>query len=88
VVAIGLAVTPMLYFTLHHYRIEAGMMVTASHNPPQFNGFKLACGTATLHGSQLRAPLVRADRRDDRTGGGNNKPDLQPKHRTPGAFSG
>ncbi|MCD6550244.1 phosphomannomutase/phosphoglucomutase [bacterium] len=41
VVNIGLATTPMLYFAVAHYRLSGGIEVSASHNPPQYNGFKL-----------------------------------------------
>jgi phosphomannomutase / phosphoglucomutase len=51
---IGLAITPLLYFALHHLRIDGGVMVTASHNPPEFNGLKLACGPGTLFGDQIQ----------------------------------
>jgi phosphomannomutase/phosphoglucomutase len=54
VITIGLAITPMLYFALHHFQVEGGMMVTASHNPPEFNGFKLAHGPGTLYGAQIQ----------------------------------
>ncbi len=54
VAAIGLVITPMLYFALRHLGVEGGMMVTASHNPPEFNGFKLAHGQGTLHGAQIQ----------------------------------
>ncbi len=54
VATIGLAITPMLYFALLHLRVEGGMMVTASHNPPEFNGFKLAHGPGTLYGPQIQ----------------------------------
>jgi phosphomannomutase/phosphoglucomutase len=54
VVKIGLAVTPMLYFALRHFKIDGGVMVTASHNPPEFNGFKLAHGPGTLYGAQIQ----------------------------------
>ncbi|RLI05303.1 phosphomannomutase [Candidatus Bathyarchaeota archaeon] len=40
-VKIGLVPTPVLYFSSIHYGKKAGIMVTASHNPPQYNGFKL-----------------------------------------------
>lgn len=52
--AIGLALTPMLYFAQRHFGAEAGIMVTASHNPPEFNGFKLAYGPGTLYGAQIQ----------------------------------
>jgi phosphomannomutase/phosphoglucomutase len=54
VAAIGLAVTPMVYFALVHLRLSGGVMVTASHNPPEFNGFKLAYGPGTLFGPQIQ----------------------------------
>lgn len=54
VVALGLVLTPMLYFALHRLPVEGGVMVTASHNPPEFNGFKLAHGPGTLYGPQIQ----------------------------------
>jgi phosphomannomutase / phosphoglucomutase len=53
-IGIGLAITPMLYFALHHFEVPGGVMVTASHNPPEFNGFKLCLGPGTLYGSQIQ----------------------------------
>ena len=54
VIRIGLAVTPMLYFALHHFRVDGGVMITASHNPPEFNGFKLCYGPGTLYGPEIQ----------------------------------
>lgn len=54
VVGVGLALTPMLYFAIHHFELRGGMMVTASHNPPEFNGFKLGLGPGTLYGDQIQ----------------------------------
>ena len=54
VTTIGLVITPMLYFALYHLQIDGGMMVTASHNPAEFNGFKLAHGRGTLYGPQIQ----------------------------------
>jgi phosphomannomutase / phosphoglucomutase len=54
VMTIGLAITPMLYFALRHFQVNGGIMVTASHNPPEFNGFKLALGPGTLYGAQIQ----------------------------------
>jgi len=53
VTAIGLCLTPMMYFAMPYVGADAGVMVTASHNPPLFNGFKLAHGAGTLHGEQV-----------------------------------
>ncbi len=41
VVDIGLATTPMLYFAVAHHHYDGGVMITASHNPGQYNGFKM-----------------------------------------------
>lgn len=40
-VNIGMVPTPLLYFSVAHYRAPGGIMVTASHNPPEYNGLKL-----------------------------------------------
>ncbi|RKY00010.1 phosphomannomutase [Candidatus Poribacteria bacterium] len=53
VVGIGETITPILYFSRVHYGIEGGVMVTASHNPPQYNGFKLCWGHGTLFGDDI-----------------------------------
>jgi len=44
VVDIRLTATPIVYFASIHYGVKGGVMVTASHNPPQYNGFKLCRG--------------------------------------------
>lgn len=53
VVRIGLGPTPMLYFTARHLKLDAGMMITGSHNPPDYNGFKMMIGKAPFFGSQI-----------------------------------
>ena len=55
VLDIGLVVTPIFYFAGLHYGIRGGVMITASHNPPEFNGFKVALGPGTLYGDQIQA---------------------------------
>ncbi len=54
VVDIGICPTPVLYFSIHHLNLEGGAMVTASHNPPEYNGFKLLTGTDSIHGQGLQ----------------------------------
>ena len=51
---IGVATTPMLYWSLYHYGLNGGIMITGSHNPPEFNGLKLAVGKTTLYGKQIK----------------------------------
>jgi phosphomannomutase len=41
VIDIGIATTPMFYFAAKHFRTDGGAMITASHNPPEYNGFKI-----------------------------------------------
>lgn len=51
---LGLVTTPMFYFARVHLGIDGGVMITASHNPPEYNGFKLAHGFGTLYGEQIQ----------------------------------
>lgn len=53
VVDLGEVTTPVFYFARVHYGIEPGIMVTASHNPGEENGFKLALGRGTLVGQEI-----------------------------------
>ncbi len=54
VVDIGTVVTPAFYFACIHYDGDGGVMVTASHNPPEFNGLKLVHGSGTLYGEAIQ----------------------------------
>ena len=51
---IGLCATPMLYFSIRHLHIGGGVMITGSHNPPEFNGFKICVGHNTIYGAQIQ----------------------------------
>jgi phosphomannomutase/phosphoglucomutase len=54
VVDIGLCPTPALYFSLYHLKPDAGIMITGSHNPAEFNGFKLCIGKETIFGEEIQ----------------------------------
>ena len=54
VVDIGVVPTPVLYWSLHHLDVIGGIQITGSHNPPEYNGFKLCFGTESLHGHDLQ----------------------------------
>lgn len=54
VIDIGLCATPMLYFAIRHFQTDGGVMVTGSHNPPDFNGFKICIGPDTIFGQQIQ----------------------------------
>jgi len=51
---LGLCPTPVLYFSLFHLKPGAGVMITGSHNPAEFNGFKLCIGKDTIYGEDIQ----------------------------------
>lgn len=55
VVDVGVVPTPLLYWSLHHVGVVGGIQITGSHNPPEYNGFKLSVGAASLHGDEIQA---------------------------------
>lgn len=59
VARIGLGPTPRLAFAVRELGLDGGVMVTASHNPPDENGFKLLLGRERLHGAALKALVAR-----------------------------
>jgi len=54
VVDIGVCPTPLQYFSLFHLDLDGGIMITGSHNPPEYNGFKLSAGKGTIHGRAIQ----------------------------------
>ena len=56
---IGVCPTPLLYFSLFHLDVDGGIQVTASHNPSEYNGFKLCMGKDTLYGQQIQKVLAK-----------------------------
>jgi phosphomannomutase/phosphoglucomutase len=63
---IGVCPTPLLYFSLFHLDVDGGVQVTASHNPSEYNGFKLCTGKETLYGQKIQDIRHRMERRDFR----------------------
>ncbi len=57
VVDIGVCPTPVFYFSIPHFKREGGVMVTASHNPPEYNGFKLCINLDSIHGQEIQKIL-------------------------------
>ncbi|MGB9713135.1 MAG: phosphomannomutase/phosphoglucomutase [Dissulfurimicrobium sp.] len=53
VIDVGQCPTPLLYFAIFHLKTDGGIQVTGSHNPPEFNGFKMCLGTSTLYGRRI-----------------------------------
>jgi phosphomannomutase/phosphoglucomutase len=54
VVDLGVVPTPVFYFSLFTLDVDGGIMVTGSHNPPEYNGFKIALGKSTIFGEQIK----------------------------------
>jgi phosphomannomutase/phosphoglucomutase len=54
IVDLGIIPTPLLYFTIYYKKMEAGVIITGSHNPPEYNGFKMMVGEETLYGEAIQ----------------------------------
>jgi phosphomannomutase/phosphoglucomutase len=54
IIDIGLCATPMLYFSIQYFHADGGVMITGSHNPPDFNGFKVCVGPDTIYGNDIQ----------------------------------
>ena len=52
---IGFCPTPVVYYALHTLPVDAGIMITASHNEKEYNGFKICCGKELLNEHELCA---------------------------------
>ncbi len=54
IIDIGVCPTPLLYFAIRHYSADGGIQITGSHNPPEYNGFKICVGHSTIHGDEIK----------------------------------
>ncbi len=73
VIDIGMAPTPVLYFATHHLNTGTGVMVTGSHNPPDYNGLKLMIGGDALFGDDITQLYERLQTNDLVSGSGNKR---------------
>lgn len=69
---VGVVPTPLLYYSAVHYKADGGVMITGSHNPPEYNGFKTVCGTGTLHGDSIQAVRQIIEKADFDSGDGTH----------------
>ncbi len=70
---IGVVPTPVLYYSAVHTLADGAVMITGSHNPAEFNGFKTVCGPATLHGESIQEVLRVIQSRDFLSGTGSHR---------------
>jgi phosphomannomutase/phosphoglucomutase len=63
---LGMCPTPLLYFSLFHLDLDAGIQITASHNAAEYNGFKICLGKDTLYGHQIQEIRARMEQNDFR----------------------
>jgi phosphomannomutase/phosphoglucomutase len=71
VIDIGVCATPMVYFGAHHYGTGSGVMVTGSHNPPDYNGIKMVIQGETLALDAIQNLLKAINANDFATGAGS-----------------
>ena len=67
---IGTVPTPVLYHSAQNLNAHGAIMITGSHNPPEYNGFKSVCGPGTLYGEAIQEVRRIIERNDFETGSG------------------
>lgn len=79
---IGVCPTPLLYFSLFHLNLDGGIQITASHNPSEYNGFKVCSGKDTLYGAQLQEIRKKIERGEfkDKPGGSREEYAIVPPY--------
>jgi phosphomannomutase/phosphoglucomutase len=71
VIDIGMVATPLVYFATHALEAKSGVMVTGSHNPPDYNGFKMVLGGEAIYGEAIQAlyhAIAKGDKPAGKTG--------------------
>ena len=70
---IGVVPTPVLYYSVFHLKATGAVMITGSHNPPEYNGFKIVSGDGTVYGAEIQAIREIIERGDYAAGAGSLK---------------
>jgi phosphomannomutase / phosphoglucomutase len=71
---VGVVPTPALYFSCMHLKADGGIQITGSHNPKDYNGFKVVCGKSTIHGEEIQQLYRMIQAGDLATGQGSVTP--------------
>src|SRR5438445_7949748 len=69
VVDVGVVPTPLLYFSVLHWQMDGGAMITGSHNAAEYNGFKLGVGPTTIFGEEIQRVRTLVEARAFKTAG-------------------
>ena len=72
VIDIGMVTTPMLYFSLYNLDVGGGVMITASHNPGEYNGIKLSRGRDSVFGGEIQKIREIAEKGEFASGSGSS----------------
>ncbi|MCH7495315.1 MAG: phosphomannomutase, partial [Candidatus Marinimicrobia bacterium] len=55
IIDIGIIPTPVSYYSIHRLNLKGAVQITGSHNPPEFNGFKMTLSTGAVYGKEILA---------------------------------
>lgn len=79
VIDVGRVATPMVYFAAYHLNTHSAVMITGSHNPPDYNGLKMVLGGETLSGDTIQVLRTRIEQNNFSHGAGSySKYDISP----------
>ncbi len=80
---LGVCPTPLLYFSLFHLDVDGGIEITASHNPAEYNGFKICLGKDTMYGEQIQVLRGKLEHEEfcEKAGGRVERYDIVPAYR-------
>ena len=70
---VGVVPTPLLYYSVFHVKAGGAVMITGSHNPAEYNGFKVVSGGSTIHGEEIQELRRMIERGDFAEGKGSEK---------------
>ncbi len=71
---LGVVPTPVLYYSVFRLNSDGAVMITGSHNPPEYNGFKTVMGPSTIHGEDIQLLRRMIETGDLDTGSGSEEP--------------
>lgn len=81
VINLGQVPTPVQYFSLHRLPVDGGVQITGSHNPPEFNGFKMSLGKASIYGEMIQDIRKIIEKNDFEEGDGTlEEYDIKPEY--------